>query len=83
MTKEAAKQINRLIIKFISFLEEDISELNGGSLKIKKDIFSILGRLTSLMVQLNKLKNNPGPVDLKKISKKDLEIIENFIEKYR
>lgn len=84
MSTKPSQKINRLISKIISLLEQDIAELDIGDIKMKKDISSILGRLTNLTIQLSKFNsNNTESLDSDTLSKRDLEIIENFIEKYR
>lgn len=83
MSKIPFKKINRLIIKIITLLEQDVEELDPGNIKIKKDISSTLSRLVTLAMQLNKLMDNSVKTNSQSLSKRDVEIIENFIEKYR
>lgn len=82
MKKKLEKKINQLIIKIIDLLENDIAYMDIGDIKLKKDISAILSRLTNLIIQLNKKDKNLDDIP-ESLSKKDIEIIDNFIEKNR
>lgn len=55
---------------------------NLESLKNRKDIISQLEKLTTLVIKLNKVKNNTS-VETEKLEKKDEEIIKALLEEYK
>ena len=82
MSRKNIKKLNKLISKIISLLERDISEITPEELKKRKNISSILSRLVTSTIQLNRLKDE-DEISLDILTKKDLQILEDFLDKYR
>jgi hypothetical protein len=82
VSRKNIKKLNKLISKIISLLERDISEITPEELKKRKNISSILSRLVTSTIQLNRLKDE-DEISLDILTKKDLQILEDFLDKYR
>jgi hypothetical protein len=83
--KNTVNKLYGFIARLVSLLEEELDEIGSSksknALNVKKNITDTLNKLVSLIVQLNKLKQEEMGEDCA-ISKEDNNIIKRFVEKY-
>lgn len=81
MAKIPVRKINKLIIKIISHLENDIENIEEMPPQEKKDTITTISMVTNLTIQLRKYIEKDETIDQKSLSKRDRKIIEHFIER--
>jgi phosphopantothenate synthetase len=85
--KNTVKKIYEFIIKLVSLLENELTELQNGSIKntisTQKNITDILNKLVNLISQLNKISKENNSSLKRDFSKSDKEILSKYIEKIK
>jgi hypothetical protein len=83
--KNTVNKLYGFIARLVSLLEEELDEIGSSksknALNVKKNITDTLNKLVSLIIQLNKLKQEEMGEECT-ISKEDNNIIKRFVEKY-
>jgi hypothetical protein len=84
--KDNIKKLYEIFAKIISLFEDDISYISTldvqDSVNIKKEVAYSIGKITTTLIQLNKLSKSEKYFELESLSESDQEIIDKFMIKY-
>jgi uncharacterized protein (UPF0335 family) len=82
--KDTVNKLYQFIARLVVMMEEELDELGDsrGEIVSKKNIADMLGKLVTLIIQLNKLSKNESLNSEIVMPEEDQQIIARFLEKY-
>ena len=85
--KNTINKLQQLIVRLVLMIDHELGELKetkATTIIFKKNITELLGKLVTLIIQLNKLKKEDlfGDVEVL-MPEEDRQIIDRFLEKYK
>lgn len=85
--KNTINKLQRLIVRLVVMIDDELEELKTTqptTIIFKKNITELLGKLVTLIIQLNKLKKDESFSDVEILMpEEDRQIINRFLEKYK